>query len=190
MATSYHGEAVAALRNLIHAMDNTNGFRLVSAKVNSSTSVIQVNVEENRQGLQLLHTIDISQIMPWKVLKTKSQTAKSIHITDFEYGQKVGDLEYPTRIVESIVRENGKEKAYICTTSISVKRPDIDLSSYTLSAFGLPEPTGYAHSNSGYMMYLYIAIPVFAAVGMLFAYVRRRYYPSAVALPPSGTAGS
>ncbi len=96
-----------------------------------------------------------------------------------------------------------------CTTTISVDNKqfsqnesvDHEMLSYdriepvqfTLTAFGFPEPEGVAPPplpRTGYMMYLYISIPVFAALGLLAAYIRRRYYPRAVALPPAGTAGS
>ena len=62
---------------------------------------------------------------------------------------------------------------------------------FYLTHFKLPEPLGVTPPpRTGYMMYLYIAIPVFAAVGLFFAYVRRRYFPRAVALPPADAAGS
>ena len=71
------------------------------------------------------------------------------------------------------------------------KQPDS--AKLRLSYYDFPEPIGIAPfvpPRTGYMMYLYIAIPVFAAVGLFFAYIRRRYFPRAVALPPAGTAGS
>ena len=62
---------------------------------------------------------------------------------------------------------------------------------FWLTDYNMPEPPGITPPpRTGYMMYLYIAIPVFAAVGLFFAYIRRRYFPRAVALPPTGTAGS
>ena len=71
------------------------------------------------------------------------------------------------------------------------KQPDS--AKLKLSYYDFPEPVGIAPfvpPRTGYMMYLYIAIPVFAAFGLFFAYIRRRYFPRAVALPPAGTAGS
>ncbi len=65
-----------------------------------------------------------------------------------------------------------------------------DLAKFTLSHYGIPEPLGITlPSRTGYMLYLYIAIPVFAALGLFFAYLRRRS-SRADALPPAGTAGS
>ena len=110
----------------------------------------------------------------------------------YDYSRTNGEY-----ILDKIERnENYYELQGGMTVSTSSVFKHEDVSNITdadfyLTHFRLPEPLGVTPPpRTGYMMYLYIAIPVFAALGLFFAYIRRRYFPRAVALPPAGTAGS
>ncbi len=122
----------------------------------------------------------------------KAFASRSFKVTSQIRRIDTGTIEYDT--VES--QTNASSTALAVTNTQTAKIAlvyDVNMSDreFTLSAFGLPEPLGITPlSRKSHMMYLYIAIPVLAAIGLLSAYIRRRYYPRAVVLPPTGTAGS
>ena len=186
--------AIQGFDEIKYAIDELYGNRIVSVeKVGNDSLLVKTKFRITGESVDsttdfLIATLPVFHIV--KVIRKNPSNLAEVNIT---YGRQIENLPVPTIAIDKTTILVAFATSSITTHTLK----DIYITNeqklaFYLSHYGLPEPPGVVAppSRTGYMMYLYIAIPVFAAVGLFFAYIRRRYFPRAVALPPAGTVGS
>lgn len=176
-----------------YAIDELYGNRMVSVE-KIAGDLLQVKTKFRITGESVDSTKEflIVTLPVYHIVKVTGKNPSNLAEVNITYGRQIENLPVPTVVINNTTILVAYATSSITTHVLKdIYITNEQKSAFYLSHYGLPEPPGViAPQRTGYMRYLYISIPVFAALGLLAAYIRHRYYPPAVALPATGTAGS